>query len=131
VKSAYVHPRPVQDRYLITMGDTDRPYESLGYLQLTRKGADLFGFLPIVDADLRGLFGKELVRELERSGADGIINVQFHERQWTTAERVLFALPPLFLIPLPTRVELTGELIRFTDRGPPSTVSPIVGSAGG
>ena len=129
VKSAYVHPRAVQDRYLITMGDTDRPYESLGYVQLTRKGADLFGFIPLVDADLKELFGKQLISELERSGADGIINLQFHERQWTTAQRVLFALPPLFLFPLPTRVELTGELIRFTDRGPPSTASRQPASA--
>ena len=117
VRSAYVQPTHVQQRYLITMGDTDRPHESLGYLQLTRKGADLFGFISIVDADLRKLFGEELVGELQKRGADGIINVTFHERQWTTAERVLFALPPLFLFPLPTRVELRGELIRFVEPG--------------
>jgi hypothetical protein len=114
-KSAYVQSPAVQERYLITMGDTERPYQSLGYLQLTRKGADLFGFLSIVDADLGKLFGGELIRELEARGADGIINVRFQERQWTTAERVLFALPPMFLIPLPTRVELSGELIRFVE----------------
>jgi hypothetical protein len=118
-RSAYVQPPAVQNRYLITMGDTARPYESLGYLQLTRKGADLFGFFSIVDADIKKLFGDELVRELGKRGADGIINVRFHERQWTTAERVLFALPPFFLFPLPTKVELSGELIRWTDMGPP------------
>lgn len=112
-RSAYVQSPAVQNRYLITMGDTGRPYESLGYLQLTRKGADLFGFFSIVDADVKKLFGDELVRELAKRGADGIINVRFNERQWTTAERILFALPPLFLFPLPTRVELTGELIRW------------------
>jgi hypothetical protein len=119
-RSAYVQPPQIQQRYLITMGDTDRPYRSLGYLQMTRKGLDLFGFLSIVDADLGKLFGDELVRELEKRGADGIINVSFKERQWTTGERVLFALPPLFLFPLPTRVELTGELIQFVE---PSAVS--------
>ena len=118
-RSAYVQPPTVQNRYLITMGDTSRPYESLGYLQLTRKGADLFGFISIVDADLQTLFGDELVRELGKRGADGIINVRFRERQWTTAERVLFALPPMFLFPMPTKVELSGELIRFVDMGPP------------
>src|SRR5262245_36319755 len=107
-RSAYVQPAAVQNRYLITMGDTKRPYESLGYLQLTRKGADLFGFISIVDADMQKLFGEELIRELEKRGADGIINLKFHESQWTTAERVLFALPPMFLIPMPTRVELSG-----------------------
>jgi len=118
-RSAYVQPPKVQNRYLITMGDTSRPYESLGYLQLTRKGADLFGFISIVDADVQKLFGDVLIRELEKRHADGIINLRFHERQWTTAERVLFALPPLFLFPMPTRVELSGELIRWADMGPP------------
>src|SRR5687768_217595 len=112
-RSAYVQPPAVMERYLITMGDTDRPYESLGYLQLTRKGLDLFGFLSVVDADLQKLFGEELLRELQQRGADGIINVRFKERHYTTGERVLFALPPFFIIPLPTRVELTGELIKF------------------
>src|SRR5215216_1435639 len=119
VRSAYVQPPTVQNRYLITMGDTARPYESLGYLQLTRKGADLFGFISIVDADIQKLFGDELIKELEKRHADGIINMRFHERQWTTLERVLFALPPMFLFPLPTRVELSGELIRWSDMGPP------------
>jgi hypothetical protein len=105
-RSAYVQKPAVQNRYLITMGDTSRPYESLGYLQLTRKGADAFGFLSIVDADMQKLFGEELIGELKNHAADGIINVRFHERQWTTAERVIFALPPMFLFPLPTRVEL-------------------------
>lgn len=123
VRSAYVQSPAVQQRYLITMGDTDRPYESLGYLQLTRKGADLFGFISIVDADIRKLFGDELIAELRTRGADGIINMTFHERQWTTAERILFALPPFFLVPLPTRVELSGELIRFVETGPPPQVS--------
>jgi hypothetical protein len=118
-RSAYVQSPSVQNRYLITMGDTSRPYESLGYLQLTRKGADLFGFISIVDADMQKLFGQELIKELDKRHADGIINVRFHERQWTTAERVLFALPPMFLFPMPTKVELRGELIRWVDVGPP------------
>ena len=128
-RSAYVQPQAVQNRYLITMGDTARPYESLGYLQLTRKGADLFGFISIVDADIKKLFGEELIKELEKRHADGIINLRFHERQWTTAERVLFALPPMFLFPLPTRVELSGELIRWSDMGPPAEPAPTAPAA--
>ncbi len=126
-RSAYVQSPSVQNRYLITMGDTARPYESLGYLQLTRKGADLFGFISIVDADIQKLFGEELIGELAKRGADGIINVRFRERQWTTAERVLFALPPLFLFPMPTKVELSGELIRFVDLAPPAVPGAPVG----
>lgn len=118
-RSVYVQPTPVQQRYLITMGDTERPYISLGYLQMTRKGADIFGFISVVDADLNKMFGDELIRELERRGADGIVHVQFSERQWTTSQRILFALPPMFLFPLATQVEIRGELVRFVDPGPP------------
>jgi len=117
-RSSYVQSPQVRSRYLITMGDTDREYESLGYLQLTRKGADVLGFVSLVDADLKKMFGDELIRELGSRGADGIINVRFYERQWTTAERIAFLIPPLILFPLPTKVEIRGELIRFADRAP-------------
>jgi hypothetical protein len=120
-KSSHVQTPQVQSRYLITMGDTDRPYQSLGYLQMTRKGADMLGWLSVVDADLDKMLGDELIRELERRGADGIINLRFKERQWTTGERILFLIPPMILIPLPTRVEISGELVRFTDRAPALT----------
>ena len=123
-RSAYVQPQNLKQRYLITMGDTQRPYQSLGYLQVTRKGADLFGFFSLVDADLQTLFGDVLIAELARRGADGIINVRFHERQWTTAQRVLFALPPMFLIPLPTRVELSGEMVRWLPAPAPTGAPP-------
>jgi hypothetical protein len=117
-RSAHVQAPEVKSRYLITMGDTDRPYRSLGYLQLTRKGADIFGFVSIVDADLNKMFGEELIKELAARGADGIINVEFRERQWTTGERLIFLIPPLWIVPIPTKVELRGELVRFTDRRP-------------
>ncbi len=113
VRNAYTFPTPVQQRYLITGGDTDRPYRSLGQLQITRKGADIVGFVPVVDADLRKMFGEILIRELQARGADGIINLRFHERQYTTATRAVFAV--LFFVPLPTEVEITGELIQWTE----------------
>ena len=123
-RSHYVYPTPVKDRFLITTGDIDRPYVSLGYLQLTRKGADFFGFISVVDANLEALFGRELISELERAGAHGIINVRFHERQWTTAQRIPFVL--LFFIPLPTQVELSGEMIRF--QAPQGAPTPAPGT---
>ncbi len=112
-KSTHIQKPQTQSRYLITMGDTERPHESLGYLQMTRKGADVLGWVSVVDADIDKMLGDELLEELARAGADGIINLRFNERQWTTAERALFLIPPLILIPIPTRVEITGELIRF------------------
>jgi hypothetical protein len=122
-RNAYVYPKAVQSHYLITAGDTPRPYQSLGYLQVSKSGANLFGFLSIVDADLNALFGDILVPELEKAGADGIINLRFEETQHVTATKILFAFP-LFFIPLPTHVEATGEMIRFLPAPPvPRTAS--------
>lgn len=115
--SVYRYPQSVQQRYLITTGDTDRPYRSLGYVQITQKGGDILGFIPIVTADLESIFGDALIREIERSGADGIINVHFYERQWTPAQRLGFLLS--IVIYVPTHVELTGELIKFVPEGAP------------
>lgn len=115
--SVYTYPPSVQQRYLITTGDTDRPYQSLGYVQITQKGADILGFIPIVSADLESMFGDALIREVERAGADGIINVHFYERQWTPAQRIGFLLS--IVVWVPTYVELTGELIKFVPDGAP------------
>lgn len=115
--SVYRYPQSVQQRYLITTGDTDRPYQSLGYVQITQKGADILGFIPIVSADLESMFGDALLREIERSGADGVINVHFYERQWTPAQRIGFLLS--IVVWVPTYVELTGELIKFVPGGAP------------
>lgn len=114
--SVYRYPQSIQQRYLITTGDTDRPYQSLGYVQITQKGADILGFIPIVSADLESMFGDALIREIERAGADGIINVHFYERQWTPAQRIGFLLS--IVVWVPTYVELTGELIKFAPGAP-------------
>lgn len=116
-QNAYVYPAQVKEQYLITTGDTNRPYQSLGYLQITRKGALLFGFASVVDADLQKMFSELLLQEIRRAGADGIINLRFHETQYTTATKVLFAFP-FFFVPLPTSVEITGELIKFNAPAP-------------
>ena len=126
-RSSYVYPKQIQDRYVITTGDVDRPYESLGYVQLTKKGFDLFAVISVVPADLEAIFGDELVDVLAKSGADGIINVRFRERQWTPAERAAFLLTIVGIFWLPTQVELTGELIRFQNappQGAPGALPP-------
>ena len=108
----YLFQPEVQKRFFISEGDIQRPHQSLGFVQLTRKGAFLFGFAPVVHADLQKMFGELLIAEMEKRGADGIINMQFRETQYPLATKIIFAFP-LFFIPLPTRVEVTGELIKF------------------
>ncbi|MEE2961590.1 MAG: hypothetical protein VYA34_12675 [Myxococcota bacterium] len=112
VQNAYVYPESVQKKWMITTGDVDRPYDSLGFIQLTKTGATLFGFWDVLDADLKGLFEQDLLKEIEKAGADGIINMHFHEIQYTKATRIFFAFP-LFFIPLPRAVVVTGELVKF------------------
>ena len=111
VKNAHIYPQHVRDKYLITTGDIDQPYESLGLIQITKVGVTFFGFIDILDANLQGMFQEALLIELEKAGADGIINMHFHEVQHTTATRIFFLFLPF--IPLPNSVEVTGELIKF------------------
>ena len=92
VQNAYVYPENVKQKYVITTGDVDQPYDSLGYIQVTKTGATLFGFVDILDADLEGLFEQDLLDEIEKAGADGLVNMHFHETQYTDATRTLFAM---------------------------------------
>ncbi len=108
----YLYPPEIAKSYLITMGESPRPYTSKGFVQITAKGANLGGFFPVVDADLQKMFGELLIPEIEKAGADGIVQLSFKETQHPNAVKVLFAV--LFFIPLPTSVEITGEFVEFT-----------------
>ena len=107
----YMYPPELTEHYLITMGESPRPYVSKGFVQITARGANLVGFFPVVDADLQKMFGELLIPEIEKAGADGIVNLNFKELQHPTGTKVFFAI--LFFIPLPTSVEITGELVEF------------------
>ena len=111
VGNLYMYPPEIAEHYLITMGESPRPYVSKGFVQITAKGANLAGFLTVVDADLQKMFGELLIPEIEKAGADGLVNLDFKETQHPTATKVVFAI--LFFIPLPTSVEITGELVEF------------------
>ncbi len=109
----YMYPPEVTKSFVITMGESPRPYVSKGFVQITAKGANLAGFFPVVDADLQKMFGELLITEIEKAGADGIVNLDFKETQHPTATKVFFAV--FFFVPLPTSVQITGELVEFTD----------------
>ena len=111
VQNMYAYPEDIQQRYVITTGDTDRAYDSLGYIQITKTGATLFGFWDVNDADLKGMFSDALLQEIDKAGADGVINLHFHETQYTDTMRSIFAV--LFVIPLPRAVTVTAELVKF------------------
>ena len=111
VQNVYTYPEDVQERYFITTGDTDRPYDSLGYIQVSKTGITLFGFWDINDADLKGMFEEALLEEIDKAGADGVINMHFNEIQYTDTTRTHFAA--MVLIPLPRVVTVTAELVKF------------------
>lgn len=95
----------------VTASDISVPYQSLGLVQVTRKGVLLFGFADPAGTDLESGVRQSLLPEVRRMGGDGIINVHFHQTQYPLPTRILFAL--LFFSPLPSQVTLSGEVVRL------------------
>ena len=94
-----------------TASDISVPYQSLGLVQVTRKGVLLFGFGDPAGTDLESALRDSLLPEVRRMGGDGIINVHFHQIQYPLPTRILFAV--LFFVPLPAQVTLSGEVVRL------------------
>ncbi len=98
-------------RLFVTTGDIDQPYQSLGPLQITRKGVYVFGFLDPAGFDLEPAFHEAFLPEARKIGADGVINVEFEQTQYTLATKILGAI--FFFAPLPARVTIRGEAVRL------------------
>lgn len=93
----------------VTSGDIVQPYESMGLLQVTRKGVMLFGVADFAGTDLNaGL--QDLLAHARRMGGDGVINVRWSQTQYTTLGRV-FSIFILGL--LPGEVTVRGEVVRL------------------
>jgi hypothetical protein len=107
----------------VSAGDVKGPYQSLGLVQTTRRGVLLFGFADPVGTDLEAGLSESLIPEVRRLGGDGIMNLRFHQTQYTLPTRILFAL--LFFIPLPSEVTLSGEVVKLgPGAAPPSAGTP-------
>jgi hypothetical protein len=94
----------------LTAEGVEGPYQSLGVIQLTRKGMLVFGFWDPVGTDLAGAL-EEIQPQIRASGADGLVNVRVHTTPFTTADRVLGAI--LFFAPRAAQVTITGELVKM------------------
>ena len=103
---------------LITQEALQEPYESMGVLQLTRKGPILFGFADVVGTDLETAVA-ELGPQIRARGADGLVNVRVEQTQYTTFRKIIAILH--FFAPLPSEVTINGELVK---RLPASTPVP-------
>ncbi|HLL52846.1 MAG TPA: hypothetical protein VK447_04815 [Myxococcaceae bacterium] len=100
----------------VLTGDLKQPYESVGLLQVTRKGAIIFGFGDPAGTDLNAAL-QDVYPQVRQMGGDGIINIRFHQTQYSVPTRVLFAV--LFFVPLPADVTITGEVVRLRRNAPP------------
>ena len=104
----------------ITQESVKEPYDSLGIVQITRRGPLLFGFADPAGTDLVAAVG-ELIPEIRRAGADGAMNVRFEMTQYNLASRLAGIL--LFFAPFPAEVTVTGELVRLKRSAVP--VAPV------
>jgi hypothetical protein len=101
------------------------PYESVGIVQVTRRGALAFGFADPAGTDLAAAVA-EVEDQVRRAGADGLINTRIEQTSHTTAERIFGLI--FFFAPIPSEVTVTGELVRVRPAQPvpalPRTPAP-------
>ncbi len=96
---------------LVTQQDLRGPYESIGPVQVTRRGSTLVaGLVDPAGLKLQPAID-DLVVEARRAGADAVINVRYDRTQHSLGTRILFGI--LFFLPLPGEVTVTGELVRL------------------
>lgn len=101
----------------VTTQDLTEPYESLGLVQVTRRGALAFGFADPAGIDLQTAVHEMLIPQIRSMGGDGLINLRFSQTEYILPTRILFAI--LFFAPLPLEVNVTGEVVKLksTDTG--------------
>ncbi len=125
VNTAVLPTDPASRAPFVTTGDIRGPYQSMGIVQVTRRGHLLFGFIDLVGTDLNVGFKEVLLPEVRHLGGDGIINVRFHQDQYLPATQVVQAI--FFFIPfLWPAVTITGEVVRLAPGGTIGEPAPPV-----
>jgi hypothetical protein len=104
------------------------PYESVGLVQVTRRGPVLFGWADPAGTDLQSAI-TEVEGQIRLARADGLINTRIEQTNLTPMARIFGVI--FFFIPLPGEVTITGELVRIR-RGfappPPPPLPPTGGT---
>jgi len=113
------------DRIFITQESLGGGYESLGLVQITRRGVLLFGFADPAGTDLVAAV-EQLDPEVRLAGADGVMNARVKMSQYSTFAKILGAI--FFFFPLPSEVTITGELVRIRQGLPAPMTQPPVGA---
>jgi hypothetical protein len=99
----------------ITQESLNQPYESLGLVQVTRRGARIFGFIDPAGTDMPDAMA-QLEAEVRRSGADGAMNVRVIGQPVHTGTKILGLI--FFFIPFSNEVTVTAELVRLPRTAP-------------
>jgi hypothetical protein len=94
----------------ITQESLSQPYESMGLVQVTRRGVRVFGFVDAVGTQIDDAM-QQLQDAVRRSGADGAMNVRVISQPETLSTKILGLL--LFFAPFPDEVTVTAELVRL------------------
>ncbi len=107
----------------VTQEGLSEPYESLGLIQVTRRGVYAFGFADPAGANIDEAINDTLVPQIRQAGADGVMNVRYSMIQHTLPAKIFGAI--FFFAPLPAEVTITGELVRLRSNQPaPSPTQP-------
>lgn len=122
-----------QGQIFVSAEGLSEPYESVGIVQVTRRGVLLFGFADPAGTDLEAAVS-EVEGQIRRANADGLINMKVQQTNYTTAAKIVGAI--FFFAPLPSEVTITGELVRVrrAPQGMPPSLPgapPPTGPTGG
>jgi len=108
--------------YLST-GGAPRPYQTLGFVQVTGEGRTVAGVVDVGDAGLDGVIRGTLAQEASKLGGDGVIHIEFlDENPQTDYERLQQAAQTVNSLASGhgqveqrrRTVVVTGEIIKFT-----------------
>jgi hypothetical protein len=87
VSYAPVPSQRAQGQIFVSAEGLNEPYESVGIVQVTRRGVLLFGFADPAGTDLSAAVN-EMEGQVRRANADGVINAKVEQTNYTTAARI-------------------------------------------
>ncbi|HLL52847.1 MAG TPA: hypothetical protein VK447_04820 [Myxococcaceae bacterium] len=105
----------------LSTGGSPKPYQTVGFIQVTGEGRTIAGMVDVGDIGLDGVVKGTLAQEAFKMGGEGVINIEFEDENPPTgyerAQEAAQAVQNAFAgEPQEARrrtVVVTGEVIRF------------------
>jgi hypothetical protein len=125
--NAVVRSGPLSSRPLaapgiyLSTGGADRPYRTLGFVQVRGYGVEVAGYADVGDAQLDGTIRSTLAQEAARLGGQGVLHIEFLdenpstdlERAQSAANSVTNLLNGKSVETKDRYVTVSGELVQF------------------